>query len=126
MNDYRNSWMASSGESAPGRVSPGAVEDGQGMFAAFVACRTTLDDLSGRAAARGEVISGAAIAAIVTGRCDVSDATHNAVADAINARLAELSLPSAVTHRSGSATSSPVVRASASRNWLTLRSTTVR
>ena len=81
------------------------------MFAAFVACRTTLDDLSGRAAARGEVVSGAEIAALLTGRCDLSDATHDAVADAINARLGELSLPSAVPHRSGSSTFSPVVRA---------------
>ena len=67
------------------------------MFAAFVACRTTLDDLSGRAAALGEDVSGAVIAAHLTGKSDVSDAKHNVMADAINARLAELSMPAAVT-----------------------------
>ena len=63
------------------------------LFEAFVACRTTLDDLSDRAAALGHDLPGAVIAAHLTGKDPVSDAKHNALADAINKRLAELSLP---------------------------------
>lgn len=117
---------SSGGASASERVSsisaPGGVEDGERMLAAFVACRTTLDDLSGRAAALGEAVSGAVIASHLTGKSDVSDAKHNAVADAINARLSELSLPAAVDHRPDSSPSPPLADgASTSRSRLTRR-----
>lgn len=69
------------------------------MFAAFVACRTTLDDLSDRTAALGEDVAGSVIAAHLTGRSSVSDAKHNIVAEAINVRLGELSLPAAAPYR---------------------------
>jgi hypothetical protein len=76
-------------------------DDGVLMFPAFLACRTTLENLSDRTAALGENVSGSLIAAHLTGRSPVSDVTHNAVADAINARLGELSLPAAASYRHG-------------------------
>lgn len=68
------------------------------LFEAFIACRTTLDDLSGRAAAMGEDISGPVIAAHLTGRSCVSGRKHNVVAAVINARLGELSMPAAAPY----------------------------
>jgi hypothetical protein len=68
------------------------------LFEAFIACRTTLDDLSNRAAAMGEDISGPVIAAHLTGRSCVSGHKHNVVAAAINARLGELSMPAAARY----------------------------
>jgi hypothetical protein len=63
------------------------------LFEAFIACRTTLDDLSSRAAALGEDLSAPVIAAHLTGRSCISAQKHNVLVAAINARLAELSLP---------------------------------
>jgi hypothetical protein len=63
------------------------------LFEAFIASRTTLDDLSSRAATMGEHLSGPVIAAHLTGTSCMSAQRHNVVAAAINARLAELSLP---------------------------------
>ena len=71
------------------------------LFEAFVACRTTLDDLSSRAAALGEDLSGPVIAAHLTGKCCVSAHNHDVVAAAINARLGELSLPPAAPYVNG-------------------------
>jgi hypothetical protein len=68
------------------------------LFEAFVACRTTLDDLSSRAAAMGEDISGPVIAAHLTGKFCISGQKHNVVAAAINARLSELSMPAAAPY----------------------------
>lgn len=68
------------------------------LFEAFVACRTTLDDLSSRAAAMGEDISGPVIAAHLTGKSCVSGRKHNVVAAVINARLGELSMPAAAPY----------------------------
>jgi hypothetical protein len=68
------------------------------LFEAFIACRTTLDDLSSRAAAMGEDISGPVIAAHLTGRSYMSVHKHNVVAAAINARLGELSMPAAAPY----------------------------
>ena len=76
-----------------------SVAEGESMFAAFVACRTTLEDLSDRTAALGEDVRGSVIAAHLTGRSSVSDAEHNIVAEAINVRLGELSLPAAAPYR---------------------------
>jgi hypothetical protein len=73
-------------------------EDLLRLFEAFVACRTTLDDLSNRATAQGEDISGPAIAAHLTGQCCISAQKHNVVAAVINARLSELSLPAAAPY----------------------------
>ena len=74
-------------------------KDGDRLLTAFVACRTTLDDLSRRTSALGVAISSSLIALHLTGKSWVSDATHNAVADAINVRLRELSLPPTVPRR---------------------------
>jgi hypothetical protein len=71
------------------------------LFEAFVACRTTLDDLSSRAAALGEDLSIPVIAAHLTGKCCVSAHNHDVVAAAINARLRELSLPPAAPYVNG-------------------------
>ncbi len=68
------------------------------LFEAFVACRTTLDDLSNRVAALGEDLSGPVIAAHLTGQCCISAQKHNVVAAVINARLSELSLPAAAPY----------------------------
>jgi hypothetical protein len=68
------------------------------LFEAFVACRTTLDDLSSRAAAMGEDISGPVIAAHLTGKSCISGHKHNVVAAALNARLRELSIPAAAPY----------------------------
>ena len=68
------------------------------LFEAFVACRTTLDDLSSRAAALGEDLSSPVIAAHLTGKRCVSAHQHDVVAAAINARLRELSLPAAAPY----------------------------
>jgi hypothetical protein len=73
-------------------------EDLLSLFEAFVACRTTLDDLSNRAAALGEDLSGPVIAAHLTGQCCISAQKHNVVAALINARLSELSLPAAAPY----------------------------
>jgi hypothetical protein len=69
------------------------------LLEAFIACRTTVDDLSGRATALGENLSAPAIAAYLTGKSRISDLKHNVVAAAINARLRELSLPAAAPYR---------------------------
>lgn len=79
--------------------------DEENLFAAFVACRTTLDDLSGRTAALGEDVRGSVIAAHLTGRSPISDSEYNAVAEAINGRLYELSLPAAAPYRLSGAAS---------------------
>jgi hypothetical protein len=71
------------------------------LFEAFVACRTTLDDLSNRVAAQGEDLSGPVIAAHLTGHCCISAEQHNVVAAVINARLSELSLPAAAPYTNG-------------------------
>jgi hypothetical protein len=68
------------------------------LFEAFIACRTTLDALSSRAAPMGEDLSGPIIAAHLTGTSCMSAQRHNVVAAAINARLAELSLPAAAPY----------------------------
>jgi hypothetical protein len=68
------------------------------LFEAFIACRTTLDDLSSRAAAVGEDISGPVIAAHLTGRSCISGHKHNVIAAVINARLGELSMPAAAPY----------------------------
>ena len=68
------------------------------LFEAFVACRTTLDDLSSRAAALGEDLSSPVIAAHLTGQCCISAQKHNVVAAVINVRLSELSLPAAAPY----------------------------
>jgi hypothetical protein len=63
------------------------------LFEAFIRCRTTLDDLSNRTAALGEDLSAPVIAAHLTGKSCISAQQHNVLVAAINARLAELSLP---------------------------------
>ena len=63
------------------------------LFEAFIRCRTTLDDLSNRAAALGEDLSAPVIAAHLTGKSCLSAQKHNVLVAAINARLHELSLP---------------------------------
>jgi hypothetical protein len=63
------------------------------LFEAFIRCRTTLDDLSNRAAALGENLSAPVIAAHLTGKSRLSAQKHNVLVAAINARLHELSLP---------------------------------
>jgi hypothetical protein len=68
------------------------------LFEAFIACRTTLDDLSSRTATMGEDLSGPIIAAHLTGTSCISAQGHNVVAAAINARLAELSKPAAAPY----------------------------
>jgi len=70
----------------------------KGLFEAFVACRTTLDDLSSRTAAMGENIKGPVIAGHLTGRSCMSGRKHNVIAAAINARLGELSMPAAASY----------------------------
>jgi hypothetical protein len=72
------------------------------LFETFITCRTTLDDLSERAAALGADLSAPVIAAHLTGKSCVSAQQHNVLVSAINARLAELSLPTAAryTYRS--------------------------
>ena len=67
----------------------------QRLFEAFITCRTTLDDLSDRAAALGAEISAPVIAAHLTGRSCISAQKHDVLVTAINTRLAELSLPAA-------------------------------
>ncbi len=71
------------------------------LFEAFIRCRTTLDDLANRAGALGEDLSGPVIAAHLTGKSRISAQKHNVLVAAINARLAELSLPADAlyTHR---------------------------
>mgnify|MGYP001025587905 FL=1 len=63
------------------------------LFEAFITCRTTLDDLSYRAAALGADLSAPVIAAHLTGKSCISAQKHNVLVAAVNARLAELSLP---------------------------------
>ena len=63
------------------------------LFEAFIRCRTTLDDLSNRAAALGEDLSAPVIAAHLTGKSCLSAQKHYVLVAAINARLHELSLP---------------------------------
>jgi hypothetical protein len=92
-------------EDPPTLVSDGSAIDEASSDAlkrlldAFIACRTTLDDLSSRAAALGQKISAPVIAAHLTGRSRISDMKHNVVAAAINARLRELSLPATAPYR---------------------------
>jgi hypothetical protein len=68
------------------------------LFEAFITCRTTLDDLSDRAAALGADLSAPVIAAHLTGQSCISAQKHNVLVTAINARLAELSLPTAARY----------------------------
>ena len=70
----------------------------QRLFEAFITCRTTLDDLSDRAAALGADISAPVIAAHLTGRSCISAQKHDVLVTAINTRLAELSLPAAARY----------------------------
>jgi hypothetical protein len=63
------------------------------LFETFIRCRTTLDDLSNRAAALGVDISGPVIAAHLTGKSCLSAHKHDVLVAAVNARCAELSLP---------------------------------
>jgi hypothetical protein len=63
-----------------------------------VRCKTTLDDLSNRAAALGEDLTAPVIAAHLTGKSCVSAQEHNVLVAAINARLAELSLPASALY----------------------------
>jgi hypothetical protein len=68
--------------------------DGQGcLFEAFITCRTTLDDLAIRLAVHGKNLGVATIAAHLTGRTRLGEPDHNVIANAINARLAELARP---------------------------------
>lgn len=84
---------------APALVGSGTKTDEIGgealklLFEAFIRCRTTLDDLSNRAAALGEDLSAPVIAAHLTGKSCLSAQQHYVLAAAINARLQELSLP---------------------------------
>ena len=55
------------------------------LFEAFIRCRTTLDDLSNRAAALGEDLSAPVIAAHLTGKSCISAQQHNVLVAAINA-----------------------------------------
>jgi hypothetical protein len=87
--------LVSDGSTA-GEVSSDALKR---LFDAFIACRTTFDDLSSRVAALGQEISGPVIAAHLTGESRVSDLKHNVLAAAINARLRELSLPATAPYR---------------------------
>ena len=91
---------AGSGSAIGHSVLHRAIDLQKDLFEAFLACRTTLEDLSDRAAALGHNLRGSAIAAHPTGKTPVSDAKHNALADAINKRLAELSLPPAAPYKS--------------------------
>ena len=72
------------------------------LFETFITCRTTLDDLSDRAAALGADLSPPVIAAHLTGKSCISAQKHNVLVTAINARLAELSLPASARHTSDS------------------------
>ena len=73
----------------------------QRLFAIFLSCRTTLEDLSRRTKTFGGGLSVALLANYLVGRSTVSAATHNVVADAINARLRELSKPPDAPYRAG-------------------------
>jgi hypothetical protein len=68
------------------------------LFEAFISCRTTLDDLSNRAAALGEDLGAPIIAAHLTRKSSLSAQKHNVLVAAINDRLAELSLPPAALY----------------------------
>jgi hypothetical protein len=68
------------------------------LFEAFITCRTTFDDLSDRAAALGADLSPPVIAAHLTGRSCISAQKHDVLVTAVNARLAELSLPASARH----------------------------
>ena len=70
------------------------------LFEAFIRCRTTLDDLSNRAAALDENLSAPVIAAHLTGKSCLSAQQHNVLVAAINARLHELSLPGSARYTS--------------------------
>jgi hypothetical protein len=63
------------------------------LFDAFIAARTTLDDLALRLAVRGRHLSVATIAAHLTGRTRLGEPDHNVIVRTINARLAELARP---------------------------------
>jgi hypothetical protein len=90
---------AGSGSATGHAVLYRAIEVQKDLFEAFLACRTTLEDLSDRTAALGHVLCGSVIAAHLTGKAWVPDAAHNALADAINKRLGELSLPPAAPYQ---------------------------
>jgi hypothetical protein len=68
------------------------------LFETFVTSRTTLDDLSNRAAALGEDLSPPVIAAHLTGKSPISAQKHNVLVAAINSRLSELSLPASALY----------------------------
>ncbi|HYP45495.1 MAG TPA: hypothetical protein VEQ66_09925 [Propionibacteriaceae bacterium] len=65
----------------------------------FVACRTTLDDLQQRIAARGEQLTITDIAHHLTGRMQLSPALHRLLVDAINERHTELAAPATAQYR---------------------------
>jgi hypothetical protein len=70
------------------------------LFEAFIACRTTLDDLSDRAATLGADLSAPVIASHLTGKSCIAAQKHDVLVTAVNARLAELSLPASARHPS--------------------------
>jgi hypothetical protein len=72
---------------------------GPTLFDSFCACRTTLDDLKIRMGVLGKRLTIATIAGHLTGRSDLSDQDHNALVDAINIRLRELSAPPTARYR---------------------------
>lgn len=90
MNEFGH---ARSGSTIDDLVRSRTMDVQNDLFQAFLACRTTLEDLSDRAAALGQHLSGSVIAAHLTGTTALPDGPHNVLADAINARLGELSLP---------------------------------
>jgi len=94
------------GTAAPALIGAGNKADEIGsealkrLFEAFIACRTTLDDLSDRAATLGADLSAPVIAAHLTGKSCISAQKHDVLVTAVNARLAELSLPASARHPS--------------------------
>lgn len=89
---------------APALIGVGNDEIGsdalERLFEAFIACRTTLDNLSDRAATLGADLSPPVIAAHLTGKSCISAQKHDVLVAAVNARLAELSLPASARHTS--------------------------
>ena len=71
------------------------------LFEAFITCRTTLDDLSYRAAALGADHRAPVIAAHLTGKSCNTAQKHKVHFTAVNARVAELSLPASARDTSG-------------------------
>lgn len=80
---------------------PSTEQQHERLFAMFLSCRTTFEDLSRRTKTFGSGLSVALLANYLIGRSTVSAATHNVMADAINARLRELSKPADAPYRAG-------------------------